>query len=51
MQPYLNDIIQGKRNVTPLLALKLEKTLEISAEFWIRMQTEYNIAVKRNAVQ
>ena len=45
---HMSDIIKGKRNITEEIALRLEKILEISAEFWMRLQVEYNISLLRN---
>ena len=43
----LNEIIKGKRPITADLAVLLEKTLGISAEYWMRFQTQYEIDVAR----
>ncbi|MFP4088922.1 MAG: HigA family addiction module antitoxin [Cyclobacteriaceae bacterium] len=40
---HLNEILHGKRNISPSLALKLEDLLEISASFWVRLQGEYEL--------
>jgi antitoxin HigA-1 len=39
----LSELIHGKRNVTPALALKLEKALEIDAITWMRLQVKFDI--------
>lgn len=39
----LSEIIHGKRNLTPALALKLEKALDIDAAYWMRLQVKYEI--------
>jgi HTH-type transcriptional regulator/antitoxin HigA len=44
---HMSDILKGKRNITEEIALKLENILGISAEFWMRLQVEYNISVLR----
>jgi addiction module HigA family antidote len=44
----LSEIIHGKRNLTPVLALKLETALGINAEFWMKLQVEYDINLIRN---
>lgn len=36
-------IIHGHRNITPQIAIKLELTLGISAEFWMNLQIKYDI--------
>jgi HTH-type transcriptional regulator/antitoxin HigA len=43
----LNEIIKGKRPVTADLALLLERTLGISAEYWLRFQSQYDLDVSR----
>lgn len=43
----LSELINGKRNITPLLALKLEHVLGIKAEFWMKLQVNYEINVIR----
>ena len=40
---FLNEIIKGKRPVTADFALLLEKALEISAEYWMRFQSQYEL--------
>lgn len=44
---HMSDILRGKRNITEEIALKLENILGISAEFWMRLQVEYNISLLR----
>jgi HTH-type transcriptional regulator/antitoxin HigA len=44
---HMSDILKGKRNITEEIALKIEGILGISAEFWMRLQVEYNISVLR----
>lgn len=36
-------IINGRRNITPLIAVKLEMILSIKAEFWMNLQVRYEI--------
>jgi len=48
MQPtMLNEIITGKRPITAAIAISLEKALEISAEFWIKFQYQYELDMVR----
>jgi HTH-type transcriptional regulator/antitoxin HigA len=44
---HMSDILKGKRNISEEIALKIESILGISAEFWMRLQVEYNISVLR----
>jgi addiction module HigA family antidote len=47
---HMSDILKGKRNITEEIALKIESRLGISAEFWMRLQVEYNISLLRSKV-
>ncbi|HLF65428.1 MAG TPA: HigA family addiction module antitoxin [Saprospiraceae bacterium] len=39
----MSEIINGKRNMTSDLAVRLEEVLGIKAEFWMRHQVAYEI--------
>ncbi len=39
----LSELIHKKRNMTAELAVKIEKVLGIEAEFWMRIQSKYEI--------
>jgi antitoxin HigA-1 len=43
--PYqrVNDIINGRRNVTPSTALRLGKFFNMSAEFWMNLQVRWDM--------
>lgn len=44
VQPsFLNEIIKGKRPVTADIAILLEKIFGISADYWMRFQSQYEI--------
>ncbi len=43
----INEIINGKRAVSPDFAIVLEKVLGTSAEMWVRVQAEYDLWVAR----
>ncbi|MBR2134938.1 MAG: HigA family addiction module antidote protein [Bacteroidales bacterium] len=48
MQPsHLSALINGARNITPAIAAKLEKGLGIPATFWVNLQNNYNLDIKR----
>ena len=48
MQPtMLNEILKGKRPVTADVSILLEKALDISADFWMNFQTQYEIDLAR----
>lgn len=40
---YLNEILKGKRAVTADFAILLEKSLGISADYWMRFQSQHDI--------
>lgn len=44
----LNEIIKGKRDINPEIALKLEEGLGISAETWTNLQVQYDLDVVRH---
>ena len=45
----INEIVNGKRGVSPDFAIVLEKVLGTSAEMWVRMQAEYDLWEARQA--
>ena len=45
--PVLNDLINGKRSVTPDIAILLEAALGKSAASWLRLQAERDLEVAR----
>lgn len=45
---YLNEIINEKRAINTEMALMLEARLGISAEFWLKMQGDYNMQVAKS---
>lgn len=42
-KPILNDVIKGKRALTPEMALLLENALDIPATFFMNIQTQYEL--------
>jgi HTH-type transcriptional regulator/antitoxin HigA len=44
---HFSDILKGKRRLTASVALKLERELGISAEFWVGLQADYELATER----
>ena len=52
MQPaHLSDLIKGKRHVSVKLALKLEAQLGIDADFWLRLQSSYDLFMARKKLK
>lgn len=45
----LSETIHGKRSVSLSVAVALEKALNIPAEIWMNMQTQYNLDVNNIA--
>lgn len=41
--PRLNEIIKGRRGVTPDTALRLERLFSMSAGFWLNLQQAYDL--------
>lgn len=39
----INEIVNGKRSISPEFALVLEKVLGTGAEMWVLMQAEYDL--------
>jgi addiction module HigA family antidote len=50
-QNRLNEIIRGKRGVTADTALRLSKVFKTSPEFWMNLQTTYDLYEARHAPQ
>lgn len=46
----INEIVNGKRSISPEFAIILEKVLGTTAEMWVRIQAEYDLWVARNKV-
>ena len=44
---FLNEVIKGKRGVHAHLAIALENALGISAEYWLRLQMQYDLSKAR----
>ena len=41
--PRLNEIVNGRRGITPDTALRLERLFGASAEFWLNGQRDYDL--------
>jgi addiction module HigA family antidote len=47
--PRVNELIHGKRGVTPDTALRLERLLGMEAQFWLNLQLAWDLyQVKRS---
>jgi addiction module HigA family antidote len=41
--PRLNEVVRGKRGVTPDTALRLAQVLGMSADFWLGLQSDWDL--------
>jgi len=44
---HLSELLHGRRHVSAAMALKLEKLLNIPAEYWMRVQIYYDLFIER----
>lgn len=44
---HLSELFKGKRNINARLAVRLEKVLDISAEYWLGLQSTYDLTSAR----
>ena len=47
----INEIVLGKRAVTPDTALRLSRYFGLSERFWMNLQTRYDIEVEKDKLQ
>ncbi len=47
----INELVRGKRGVTPETAWLLSEALNTTPEFWINLQTAYDLARNRPAAR
>ncbi len=48
--PRINDIVREKRAITPDTALRLARYFGSSAEFWLNLQTSYDLRLAKQNV-
>jgi len=46
----LSQIVNGKRAITADTALRLEKYFGVSAQFWLNLQSRYDLKVARREI-
>ena len=46
----VNELIRGKRGVTPDTAWLLSQSLDTTPEFWVNLQTHFDLARAREAL-
>src|SRR3990170_1326309 len=44
----INEIVQGKRSITPNTALRLSRYFGLSERFWINLQARYNLETEKD---
>lgn len=49
-QIRISEIVNGKRSITPDTALRLARYFKTSAEFWMGMQTTYDLETARDRI-
>ncbi len=45
----ITDILNGKRGITPETALRLARAFGTSADFWMNLQTHYDLAIAKES--
>jgi addiction module HigA family antidote len=45
----VNELVRGKRGITPETAWLLSQALNTTPEFWLNLQTNYDLALNRPA--
>jgi addiction module HigA family antidote len=48
---HLSELLHGRRYVSAITALNLEKLPGIEAEYWLRMQIDYDLQIERNKLR
>ena len=43
----INEIVSGRKAITPKTALGLEQVLEVPAHVWLRLEADYRLALER----
>ena len=44
----INEIVQGKRSVTPNTALRLSLYFGLSERFWLNLQTRFDLEIEKD---
>jgi antitoxin HigA-1 len=47
----INEIVHGKRAITPDTALRLSRFFGMSERFWLNLQARYDLEVEKNRLQ
>ena len=43
----VNEIVAGRKAITPKTAMDLERALEIPAHVWVRLEADYRLALEK----
>jgi len=46
----INEIVQGKRAITADTALRLGKFFGMEAQFWMNLQSHYDLEIAKDAI-
>jgi antitoxin HigA-1 len=49
-QTHVSEVLKGKRSITPTTALLLGKFLETSPEYWVNLQTRYEMMEAKRSI-
>ena len=47
----INEIVHGKRAITPDTALRLSRYFGLSERFWINLQARYDLEIEKDKLQ
>ena len=47
----INEIVHGKRAITPDTALRLSRYFGLSERFWINLQARYDLEIEKDRLQ
>ena len=47
----INEIVQGKRSITPDTALRLSKFFGLSERFWMNLQARYDLETEKDKLK
>lgn len=45
---HFSELIHGKRHIRATLSIKPQEHLDINAEFWLRIQMQYDLFIERH---
>lgn len=46
----ISHILKGERSITPDTAVRLSKYLGMSAQYWMNLQTSYDLTIAENSL-